>query len=184
MKVNDEKLHETTFYQSQAWIAKKAMLENERCTIADEMQIWSIGNEDRIRVQLISASGEKSGIFGMTPEQFEERAPGQFIQDMWALSDTKEMKISAEYATHNHFSKETQDKILERLEELEAKQQCHRCRNEEFALLDGFLNHQLTAAPNHGGGLGAPLISTVGLVCTNCGNLVMHTVGILDIGLE
>jgi hypothetical protein len=86
MRVDDQRIRNTSFY-SPEWAAKKALLENDRCQIAEELRIWSIGN-DRIRVQLLRTDGTTTGVFDMMLEQFEERSPNDFIQDMWALSDT------------------------------------------------------------------------------------------------
>lgn len=183
MKVNDDKLKGTSFHLSETWQKKKALLEDEKCQIASELRIWSIGYEDRIRIQLVRSDGTKTGIFGMTPEQFHERSPNEFIQDMWALSDTDELSVDQSYSTYNNLSRETQDSIMKRLEEREANQPCPRCDRSKFVLLDGYLNHPLNARSNvgGGGGIGVPLIPTIGLACTHCGYLVMHTVGILDL---
>ena len=99
MKVNDFRLRGTSFFGSAAWDDKKALLADDKCQIADELIIWQIGYEERIRVQLVMKDGTKSGIFGMTPEQFEERSPNAFIQDMWALSDTSEQAVSERLET-------------------------------------------------------------------------------------
>ena len=88
MNVNDEKLRGTSFHTSASWRAKKALIEDEQCQIAQELRIWAIGYEDKVQIQLVREDGSKTGVFDMSQEQFNERSPEDFIQDMWALSDT------------------------------------------------------------------------------------------------
>ena len=91
MNVRDEKLRGASIEIRGSWCAKKALIEDEQCQIAQELRIWTTGHwEDKIQIQLIRADGSKTGIFDMTREQFCDRSPEDFIQDMFRLSDTDE----------------------------------------------------------------------------------------------
>lgn len=90
MNVRDEKLRGASIEIRGSWCAKKALIEDEQCQIAQELRIWTIGHEDRIQIQLVREDGSKTGLFDVSPDQFCERSPEDFIQDMFALSDTDE----------------------------------------------------------------------------------------------
>ena len=74
--------------------------------------------------------------------------------------------------------------IIEVLQKRGAKQPCPRCRNKNFALIDGYFNQpiqktipvSITDIVNDGA-----FISSVVVVCTRCGYLSHHALSILGL---
>ena len=74
--------------------------------------------------------------------------------------------------------------IIEVLNKRGAKQPCPRCRNKNFALIDGYFNQPIrTSIPvgitdiiNEG-----PFVSSVVVVCTRCGYLSQHALSVLGL---
>jgi len=75
-------------------------------------------------------------------------------------------------------------KIIELLQKRGAKQPCPRCRNKNFALIDGYFNQpiqksipvSITDIINEG-----PFISSLVVVCTRCGYLSQHALSVLGL---
>jgi hypothetical protein len=79
------------------------------------------------------------------------------------------------------FSPARRNEIIAALKRAYANEPCPRCRHNEFALLDGYVN--LAPNPNPGIGLfvGGPAIPAVVTVCTRCGFLSQHALGALGL---
>ena len=77
-----------------------------------------------------------------------------------------------------------QQKIIDELNKRGAKQPCPRCRNKNFALLDGYFNQHIqesipvsaTDIINKG-----PFISSLVVVCTRCGYFSQHALSVLEL---
>jgi hypothetical protein len=75
-------------------------------------------------------------------------------------------------------------KITETLKKRGAKLPCPRCKNRNFAILDGYFNQSIqnsipvsiTDITNKG-----PFISSVVIVCTHCGYLSQHALSVLGL---
>lgn len=78
------------------------------------------------------------------------------------------------------FSSEQRQKILEALEKAGVKLPCPRCTNQDFALLDGYLNN-LVQAEVGGFVIGGPSVPSVVVVCSRCGYLAQHALGVLGL---
>lgn len=70
--------------------------------------------------------------------------------------------------------------ITEILTERGAVKPCPRCDNEQFALADGYFN-QVIQKDLEGMSLGGPSIPSVAVVCTNCGYISQHALGVLGL---
>lgn len=76
------------------------------------------------------------------------------------------------------WTQEQKDKVVKALMERGARAPCPRCGNNNFTLLDGFFNQPIQA--EFGGMvLGGPSIPSVVVVCTRCGFLSQHALGVL-----
>ena len=82
MRVDDSNLQLSELYNITKWQPKKAAV--EKCDIAQELRIWREGY-DVIKFQLLKHDGKPSKIFQATLEQFEERPPNLFLEDLVAL---------------------------------------------------------------------------------------------------
>jgi ribosomal protein S27AE len=79
---------------------------------------------------------------------------------------------------------EQKQKIIELLQKRKARKRCPRCGNKNFALLDGYFNQPIqktipvtiTDIVNNGA-----FISSVVVVCTRCGYLSQHALGVLGL---
>lgn len=72
------------------------------------------------------------------------------------------------------------DKIVSTLQEKFAKNPCPRCGNPEFALVDGYANQPIQDEIV-GIVLGGKTIPTIIAVCTRCGFLSQHALGVLGL---
>ncbi len=87
-------------------------------------------------------------------------------------------------------TKEKQDEIAKKINEIIKKKRgetdfkCPVCTNDKFSLAGGFTNDFLM--DNIGGGLivGGPVLPSVPIVCTNCGNTFFLNTRVLGIDLE
>jgi hypothetical protein len=71
--------------------------------------------------------------------------------------------------------------IAKRLGERGVRSQCPMCGHDSFVLADGYFIHSIQ--PNLGGGLvlGGPSVPTVAIVCSKCGFVSQHAVGVLGL---
>ena len=75
--------------------------------------------------------------------------------------------------------KELIDKLDERFKLSNRLLQCPMCTGKNFSIADGYFNNplqnNLTSVS-----IGGPSIPTIGIVCTNCGFLSQHALGIIN----
>ena len=79
---------------------------------------------------------------------------------------------------------EQKQEIIELLKKRGAKRPCPRCRNKNFALIDGYFNQpihksipvSITDIVHKG-----PYISSLVVVCTRCGYLSQHALSVLGL---
>lgn len=77
-------------------------------------------------------------------------------------------------------SNETRQKIAQALMERGATLPCPRCGNSDFTLVDGYFGNSIM--PDWKGiFLGGQQIPCAVLVCTKCGYLSQHALGVLDL---
>jgi hypothetical protein len=78
------------------------------------------------------------------------------------------------------FSKEQKQKIVQKLVEKGATLPCPRCGRNHFTLIDGYLAHPLQ---DELGGLvlGGPTLPSIVVICTNCGFMSQHALGVLGL---
>lgn len=76
--------------------------------------------------------------------------------------------------------KETKNRIQRRLEEKGAMLPCPRCGNQQFMLADGLLAPSLQTSINDIV-LGGRSIPSVVVICTQCGYISLHAVGVLGL---
>lgn len=78
------------------------------------------------------------------------------------------------------FSEEYKKKIVQALTSKGATQPCPRCRNQSFTLVDGYFNQPIQTEL---GGLiiGGPSIPSIVVVCTQCGYMSQHALGVLGL---
>jgi ribosomal protein S27AE len=75
---------------------------------------------------------------------------------------------------------EEKDKIIKVLEERFAKQPCPRCGFQQFTLANGYFNQPLQEKLS-GLVLGGPAIPSVAVICTRCGFISQHALGVLGL---
>ena len=73
------------------------------------------------------------------------------------------------------------EKVSKMLDERKANKPCHRCGNENFALLEEFSNIILQKGIGGALVLGGPTIPTAIVVCSNCGAITFHAIGALGL---
>jgi predicted nucleic-acid-binding Zn-ribbon protein len=78
------------------------------------------------------------------------------------------------------FTDDLKQKIIDRLEERNARLACPRCGNNNFVILDGYVNQPMS---NKLGSivLGGPTIPTAVIACSRCGFLSLHALGVLGL---
>ena len=72
------------------------------------------------------------------------------------------------------------EEVINELEKRGATNDCPRCGNDSFSVIEGYFNNSLqqeTGVIQMGG----PTVPTVGVACTNCGFIAEHALGILDL---
>lgn len=77
-------------------------------------------------------------------------------------------------------SNEKKQEIIKALEEHGAKLPCPRCGNKSFTLLDGYFN-QTVQGDVKGMVLGGPAVPSVVVICSQCGYLSQHALGVLEL---
>ncbi len=73
------------------------------------------------------------------------------------------------------------EKIVKILSERGANNPCPRCNNKNFTLLEGYFNQSIQMTINAGITLGGPSIPSLVVICTNCGYISQHALGILGL---
>lgn len=73
------------------------------------------------------------------------------------------------------------NEIIKKIEEKGATQPCPRCGNNNFAIVDGYLNQSVQKEISGGLIIGGPSIPSVAVVCSNCGFISQHALGSLGL---
>jgi len=71
------------------------------------------------------------------------------------------------------------DKIIEVLEQRNAKKPCHRCGNEQFAIIEDYSQIVMQKEIDGALHLGGPTVPVVLVACSNCGAITFHALGAL-----
>jgi ribosomal protein S27AE len=72
-------------------------------------------------------------------------------------------------------------KIVKALEDRKAALPCPRCGSRSFTLVDGYFNQSIQPAVGGGLVIGGPAIPSVVVVCTQCGFMAQHALGVLGL---
>jgi len=75
---------------------------------------------------------------------------------------------------------QVQRKIVQALQDRDAMLPCPRCGNQRFTLVEGYLSHYIQKEPSSIV-IGGPSIPTVAVVCTRCGFVSQHALGVLGL---
>jgi predicted RNA-binding Zn-ribbon protein involved in translation (DUF1610 family) len=78
------------------------------------------------------------------------------------------------------FSNEKEQEIAQKLSKKIVKIQCPMCGHNKFILTDGYFNHSVQANTNHIS-IGGPSVPTIAIICSNCGFVSQHAIGILGL---
>jgi len=81
----------------------------------------------------------------------------------------------------SELSKEEMDKIIKELEKRGAVKPCPRCGNNDFMIIDGYFSQTLQTDLSKGLAIGGPSIPSAIIVCTKCGYMSQHALGILGL---
>ena len=80
----------------------------------------------------------------------------------------------------NQLTQDQKQRIIETLNRKNVNGPCPRCGHKNFILADGYFNHtiqtDLTSIS-----LGGPSIPTIATICSNCGFICEHALGVLDL---
>jgi ribosomal protein S27AE len=76
---------------------------------------------------------------------------------------------------------EHKDEIAKQLIKVGAFHPCPRCTNDSFVLLDGYIAIALQSQFRGTFVLGQPVVPLVGVVCTRCGFVAQHALGMLNL---
>jgi len=77
-------------------------------------------------------------------------------------------------------TQEQKQKILQALNGKNVNGPCPRCGNNNFILAEGYFNHFMQVDLTNVS-LGGPSIPTIATVCSNCGFISEHALGVLGI---
>jgi transcription elongation factor Elf1 len=73
------------------------------------------------------------------------------------------------------------DNIIRILQERGANLNCPRCGHSNFSLIDGYFNQPIQPQLNNNLIIGGPAVPSVAVVCTHCGFLTQHAIGVLGL---
>ena len=77
------------------------------------------------------------------------------------------------------FTDQQRAKIIEILQKRGAVRACSRCGTDNFSLNDGFFMDLVGDGKNFV--LGGPAIPSIVIICTNCGAIYQHALGVLGL---
>ena len=80
----------------------------------------------------------------------------------------------------NQLSQEEKQRIINVLNSRNANGPCPRCGNRNFILADGYFNHPMQVDIRNIN-IGGPSIPTIATVCSNCGFVSEHALGVLGL---
>lgn len=83
----------------------------------------------------------------------------------------------------NNLSKEKKEELIGKLSDKGVKGVCPMCGNDHFVVADAYFNNPLQNslfAINIGG----PSIPTIPIICSNCGFVSQHALGVLELLLK
>ncbi len=83
-------------------------------------------------------------------------------------------------STDTKWSIERKERIAAALERAGATKACPRCDKRAFAVVDGFASWNVQADIRSAGAFGGPSVPVVLVICTNCGFVAPHAMGILS----
>lgn len=78
------------------------------------------------------------------------------------------------------FTKQQKELLIKTLEEKGVKSVCPMCRNQHFILADGYFSNTLQEDTKNLS-LGGAGIPTIPIVCSNCGFVSQHALGVLGL---
>lgn len=78
-------------------------------------------------------------------------------------------------------SDEDKNKIISELSSHITNLRCPMCQGKNFVIADGYFNNMIQTNFSDGLVIGGPSIPTIGIVCTNCGFVSQHALGILKL---
>jgi hypothetical protein len=78
------------------------------------------------------------------------------------------------------WSQEQKERVIEALAKREVRLPCPRCGSHNFTLLDGYFKQSIQAELGKTV-LGGPAIPSVVTVCTQCGFISQHALGVLGL---
>lgn len=77
-------------------------------------------------------------------------------------------------------SEEEKRKIIEEFAKRGVKNHCPMCGNNNFVVSDGYFNNTMQSELK-GMIIGGPSIPTIPIICTNCGFISQHALGVLNL---
>ena len=77
-------------------------------------------------------------------------------------------------------TKEKKEEIIKKLNEKGVKNTCPMCGHQNFIIADGYFNSPMQQGLS-GLVIGGPTIPAIPIVCTNCGFISQHALGVLDL---
>lgn len=78
-------------------------------------------------------------------------------------------------------NQQEKDRIIKILQERKAILNCPRCANNNFTLIDGYFNQPFQPELSNNLVIGGPAIPSIAVICTNCGFLSQHAIGVLGL---
>ncbi len=85
------------------------------------------------------------------------------------------------FATQIKLTDDDKRKIIAKLAEKKVVASCPMCSNKNFTLADGYFTNPLQMSPQGGLLIGGPSIPTIAIICTQCGFISQHALGILGL---
>jgi len=78
-------------------------------------------------------------------------------------------------------SEEDKNKIIAKLTEKGVFANCPMCGNRNFVIADGYFNHPIQSTIEGGIVLAGPSIPTIAIICSKCGFISQHALGVLGL---
>jgi hypothetical protein len=81
---------------------------------------------------------------------------------------------------NDSLSNEEKKNIIETLQKRSPNLSCPMCKNQHFIMADGYFNN-IMQTQFESLSIGGPAIPTIAIVCSNCGFLSQHALGVLGL---